>query len=404
MTALVLLPLMAMLALTIDIGYAWGQRRLAQNVADSGAVAATSVIAERLLGASRTDGDVRTAVRNVARNSSGAFVSSTSDFFVGVYVADSNGDGVPEEMAPQVQVGSAMGGAIPSEARGVRLIPGKANPTFFAAVLGANSLVAGARATALARDVVGSSQWAPYAVWGGELAHRCRWDPFPPPLSEIPAWTPWFQVDDEPGGDPSKPFKIDRYGNYVYGCIPLYNGTEATSGGLKPECWTATGPAPLGCSSTRVIYHSSQYRQPNVYNGDQADTRGEVRWDTTSSSFKGFFHVDNDYLDVREPATYDSGGGVAEGSSTREELRRCWLQNQQTPDSCLVLMPIVSKATGTGNVSLTVSGFALVRLDDPNANDRAAYLVQAALSTREAKAGVCSTGGRPCLKVVRLVQ
>src|SRR5437867_8528095 len=41
---LTLLALMGMLALSVDIGYAYGQRRLAQNVADSGAMAGAWVI------------------------------------------------------------------------------------------------------------------------------------------------------------------------------------------------------------------------------------------------------------------------------------------------------------------------------------------------------------------------
>src|SRR5436190_2079793 len=46
--AFVLIPLIGMLALTVDLGFGYGQRRMAQNVADSGAVAATKVVAANI--------------------------------------------------------------------------------------------------------------------------------------------------------------------------------------------------------------------------------------------------------------------------------------------------------------------------------------------------------------------
>src|SRR5690349_9224048 len=72
-TAFVLMSLVGMLALTVDVGYAYGKRRMAQNVADSGALAGAQVIGEKLLGAPRTDADVAAAIRDAARNASGGF-------------------------------------------------------------------------------------------------------------------------------------------------------------------------------------------------------------------------------------------------------------------------------------------------------------------------------------------
>src|SRR5690242_10851281 len=84
-TALVMMALIGMLALSVDLGYAYGQRRMAQNVADSGAVAAAHVIAAHLKAGSQsvfTDADVLAAIRDVARATSGSFATNISATYV----------------------------------------------------------------------------------------------------------------------------------------------------------------------------------------------------------------------------------------------------------------------------------------------------------------------------------
>src|SRR5437762_14094453 len=48
-SALLMTALLGMLALAVDIGFAFGQRRMAQNVADSGAMAAAQVVSQNML-------------------------------------------------------------------------------------------------------------------------------------------------------------------------------------------------------------------------------------------------------------------------------------------------------------------------------------------------------------------
>ena len=102
--AFLVVAVMGMLALAVDVGYSFGQRRLAQNVADRAALAGTRVVAERLMNKPQTDANVLAAIRDVARNSSGGFLAAgttgaydpTNDKYTAVYVADANSDGVPE--------------------------------------------------------------------------------------------------------------------------------------------------------------------------------------------------------------------------------------------------------------------------------------------------------------------
>src|SRR5687767_11692375 len=107
--AFVFLAMAGMLALVLDLGYGFGQRRLAQNVADSAAVAATKVVAQNVqIPASQTDAGVLSAIRDAARTASGEFLDQ--------YTADY----VDATLAPLgVTVGAAPGGAIPTAARGI---------------------------------------------------------------------------------------------------------------------------------------------------------------------------------------------------------------------------------------------------------------------------------------------
>jgi hypothetical protein len=165
----------------------------------------------------------------------------------------------------------------------------------------------------------------------------------------------------------------------------------------------------VGCKPTQVIYYSSNYQNRNVHNGDSPDAPYAVtRWQVNNNNFKGFFHTNNQYLNVGATAAFDTGGGYAQGPSDLDTLATCRNQNLVTANSCLMIMPVVRYATGQGTVSLTVVGFLPLRLiTDPygNSNDLAAEITMAVLSnSRDVKTGPCPTNGVPCLKVTRLVQ
>jgi len=434
--AVVLIPLMALLAITVDVGYAYGQRRLAQNVADSGAIAGAKVIGERLSGATRTDANVLTAIRDAARNSSGGFFTTSTDYFTSVYVGgsyDANGNGVVQELSTPVTVGAAPGGTIPSSARGVRLVPRKPNPTFFAPVLGTNSLYAGARATALALDVVGFGAWAPYAIWAGELANRCFNTPYTP--------------------ESGYKTRVDSNGQtqFVYGCVELYGGTDLTpkvpngnpmSGslttswgtidpgctncGIAPRCWVPPGTYPSpptnGCQRTKIAYYSPGYKTKNVINGDNPDPSltvgsttfagGVTRWNVSQAGFKGYFRTTNQWVDVNSNITFDTQNGYSLGTSDQSFLTSCWSQNLAQPDSCLLILPVVRYAdqpSSSSSLSLNVAGFLPIRmLSDPSGsgNDLYGEITIAVLTEeRDVKTGPCPNNSPlPCLKVIRLVE
>ena len=173
-TAVVMVSLLGMLALVVDVGYAYGQRRMAQNTADSGAMAAAKVLAHQQQAGGETDQDVLRAIRDVARKSSGGFTSlvsgSYTDQFTAVYVDSS---GAP--LSPSVTVGSLGTAPPPAAARGVSVTPAKTFATFFAGVLGHATMGVGARATSLTKTVTGLAPglYGPYAIWGGENADNC---------------------------------------------------------------------------------------------------------------------------------------------------------------------------------------------------------------------------------------
>jgi hypothetical protein len=163
LTALILTALVGMLAVVADVGFAYGQRRLAQNAADSAALAGAQVVAKHIQDGARTDAQVAAALASVATRSSGRF----SGQYVARYV-DQNG-------APLANVGS---GAIPVSTLGVQVLPAKTFPTFFARAIGFDSLSIGASAAARVFTVTGFDQgnpdYGPYAIWIGEDRYKCH--------------------------------------------------------------------------------------------------------------------------------------------------------------------------------------------------------------------------------------
>jgi Flp pilus assembly protein TadG len=162
--ALAMTAMAGMLALVVDIGFAYGQRRMAQNAADSGALAAAKVLAANYtFPGSQTGTEVLAAIQDVTGNSSGAFGSG----FTARYL-DSSGAVISTV---------STGGVIPSNAVAVRVVPAKTVNTFFAPVLGFASINVNAGATGRVYVAQGIDQnhpdFAPYGVWGGEQPKTC---------------------------------------------------------------------------------------------------------------------------------------------------------------------------------------------------------------------------------------
>ena len=130
-----LLAIVAAVALVIDGGNAYANQRISQNGSDAAAEAGALVLAERLNGANRSDGDVRSAVDGVLAAMEMDVANSHAEY------TDIDGDvlGV---------VGD--GGQPPSGAVGVAVAGERDFDTFFARALGINELTATTRATAVA--------------------------------------------------------------------------------------------------------------------------------------------------------------------------------------------------------------------------------------------------------------
>ena len=372
--AILLVPLVGMLALTVDAGYAYGQRRMAQNVADSGAMAGAWVVGDHLMGNTHRDTDVLNAIRDVAKHSTGGFYKTTTsctwnaayDLFTAYYVADANGDGVPEDLNIQVGTTCNAANSIPNNAAGVRVIPAKTNPTFFAPVLGVQALGAGARATALARDIIGYGDYAPYGVWGGNDAS----DPGVPAGNDNRCL----------GKDPDRSDVLLDHGfvdNYLYGCVP---------------------------ANLVVTYEGNSYERDNVL-----PSRGNTRWDIGSSSMKGFLHKNVDPLFAGD--TVYAAGNAFGDEQPIDMLHQCYLANQPPNpwNSCILVMPVITHAWGEGsNVVLYVSNFAqVVPTNDPDASSNNAWqaqVIRTPIESSSVEVGPCPTNGAPCNKVIRLVQ
>jgi hypothetical protein len=115
--------LIGMVGLIIDVGLQWGANRGAQNGSDAAAEAGAIVLMEYMLGASKDDADVRSAVDAVA--AANEIELDTVEY--------TTWQGVPLD----VDVGS---GSIPLNAQGVRVVGTRLHETVFARVLGVTEL------------------------------------------------------------------------------------------------------------------------------------------------------------------------------------------------------------------------------------------------------------------------
>jgi Flp pilus assembly protein TadG len=183
--ALMIAPICLMLGLIIDLGYAYGQKRLTQNLADNAAIAGSQIISKQLVsGTPVTNGAVAQAICDVAAKGSGDFNSTATrdpssfcggtGFYVtgvltvtlGAIYLDSNG-------VPLASNSTVINNTnpLPSGAAGVQVTRGEGSPTFFATVapLGLRAIPVQSTAKALANVVTSysgdSPNFAAFAVW-----------------------------------------------------------------------------------------------------------------------------------------------------------------------------------------------------------------------------------------------
>ncbi len=151
MVALAIVALVAMVGLAIDGGYAYAQRRLIQNLADSAALAGAGKLRDGL--AYTTDAEVRRAIERYA----GGNRPLLRDVHWEAYYTDT-----VDQQIGTIQVGDL--GYIPPQARGVRVVAYAAFDTFFIRVLGIN--LGNVSASSVAR-IANPSSGGTWAIWVG---------------------------------------------------------------------------------------------------------------------------------------------------------------------------------------------------------------------------------------------
>ena len=141
--ALAMVAIVGAVALVIEGGNAFAQQRITQNAADATANAGAVVLAERLGGATRTDGDVAGAVNAVGNlNDLLTPAAYYTDIAGNLLQADGS---LAASAASAKQVGT--GDPIPSNTAGVQAGGSRTFASFFGGVLGLNQFKASADAT-----------------------------------------------------------------------------------------------------------------------------------------------------------------------------------------------------------------------------------------------------------------
>jgi hypothetical protein len=137
-------------ALVLEAGNAYAHQREVQGGADSVANAGATVIAQRLGGASRSDGDVAAATNGLAASNGVGFYRGYYTDVHGVMMMP-NGN-LTTNPSAAAQVGD---GVIPPGAQGVNVIATQTFETTFGRVIGFNTFSANADATSVAGALTG---------------------------------------------------------------------------------------------------------------------------------------------------------------------------------------------------------------------------------------------------------
>jgi Flp pilus assembly protein TadG len=353
MVALLLVPLLGMLALTVDIGYAYGQRRLSQNVADDAALNAALVVGKRLQAATETwvkDGDVTAAINTVTSRSSGgyAFGSGLTAEYV-KYETNGSLTKVGDVGTGVLCTSDGTTGCIPATATGVRVLTTVTFNTFFAPVLSHTTLSTGARATALNATVtrmnINAPGLAPYALWTGENGADGDGDGVLRQMQN--GSTPPDYLCRDGGGQPRL---LTIAGSSVD--APAGSFRSASGKAYDYSCTGGTSNA-IAPGTLFTIRSAPNFETPSV-------STANPNWQVGSSNFKGFIRIDDPDGFVGA-GDYVSDGGIAGGAEDAgmDVISDCYATY------CTLVMPIVSYGvadSSSGHPALLVTGFASVRV------------------------------------------
>ena len=148
--ALAMVTMIGGVALILEGGNAYAHERETQNASDAVANAGATVLAQRLGGATRTDGDVVTAMNSTSTLN---FLSAHSGLYTDVTGHMlTPGGATTTSMSAAAQVG---GGSIPANAQGIRAFGSQTFPATFGRVIGIPQLTSSAEAISVTGALTG---------------------------------------------------------------------------------------------------------------------------------------------------------------------------------------------------------------------------------------------------------
>jgi hypothetical protein len=325
MFALLLVPLLLMLALAVDLGIAYAEKRQAQNVADSGALAATQIIGQRIQANgnfSGSDAQICGALNDVALKTSGGSSGGYSIGACGAVGGDRTKiaaqyvdvDGNP--FSPPAIVG---GGDYPN-ARGVDLLPTRSVSTNFAKVVNINSLDVGAHSKAVIGVVTEMSD-------------------------STPLFVPFLAWQDADQG-------------------AACNGRDAFGNPTERGCMMENAP---------IVFHATKWANCNggghecTFNQDAWDVSGTPgTYNITDNSFKGLVRSDSGryVADATGYHVYTKGGNKG-SDPAYDKAQQIWDNAQATGTKPIIIVAVITAGRdggSNGKYDLIITRFVAVEM------------------------------------------
>lgn len=178
LVAVAMVALILFVAITVDVGAAYYNRRTAQNGADGAALGGVRQLAEQINNKKKLDSLIQAdmndfAERNGIADTDGTLANTVNENVDGWYV---NAEGQRLDGEPMVGDGT-----VPAGAYGIEAITHIVAPTFFGGIFGLDGLPLTARAVSLLREICGTDCVVPITtarnVLCGESPNKCdRWE------------------------------------------------------------------------------------------------------------------------------------------------------------------------------------------------------------------------------------
>lgn len=323
--------LMGFLAVTVDIGYAYSQRRLVQNTADLAAMAGTNMLYRSLKNPREVDptkspfdvdadSRVYTAVQRIRSETlTGTTEGSGFPLLQAYYIS-----------ADERELGPVGGGTTPIDARGIGVDASRTFPTWFAMILPTGNSTGG--------GTNDSSVWRSVEVAGSARALL-------------------VQVSNVVAGKNGNGPQYDSEGN----------NTNGTTDFFPYIVWMPSDTTQYNCkfnAGAEIVFMQTKYQSNYV---DMDCNTGlpdpDPQWTGNSKNFKGFLHNATGIISVGQRLYIQTGGGDSYGNQLLDALQDR-LRNRKP-----ILLPIINRAVENGNnIELDIWGFAWVKVTKVCAN------------------------------------